>query len=164
MNKDAELRKDVFAWYGSAAYAAQLFEVELVTLMLCHEKKEKPEISVADIDDLDSKLSKKTMGQLIHDLNKRFTLTDRFKNTLIGYRDQRNYLAHEFFYSNGSKLLSPKGCQELIQELQSKYANLKEADRVMSEMSSTVRKESGINEQEFMLYVNQELDKIKKNA
>ena len=44
------------------------------------------------------------------------------------------------------------------------YANLKEADRVMSEMSSTVRKESGINEQEFMLYVNQELDKIKKNA
>jgi len=157
LSTDEELRKDVFAWYGSAAYAAQLFEVELVILMLCHEKLIKPDTTNESIDNLDSRLSRKTMGQLLHELKKRFSISPDFEVLLLSYRDKRNYLAHEFFSENGKNLTSVEGCNKMLVELQGIYESLNEADAIVSKMTENIRKAQGIDEEKFMQFIRDEM-------
>ena len=59
---DIELRKEMFAWYGAAMYAAQLFEVELVILLLALKRLRDPESEPSDYKSLDEMLSRKTLG------------------------------------------------------------------------------------------------------
>ena len=161
MNQDEEIRKDVFAWFGSAAYAAQLFEVELVTLLIGQARLADPNYSIEKLNDLDNLLSKKTLGQLLHEVKKHFTVSTEFEEILMEYRDKRNYLAHHFFSKNGEKLLSISGCKEMAIELQEIYGSLREADQIVTKMSENVRTASGINEEDFQKYVNEQMKCIK---
>jgi len=45
---DTELRKEMFAWYGAAMYSAQLFEVELVILLLALKRLRDPDSEPSD--------------------------------------------------------------------------------------------------------------------
>ncbi len=161
MNQDEEIRKDVFAWFGSAAYAAQLFEVELVILLIGQARLADPNCSIEKLDDLDISLSKKTLGQLLNEMKKHFTVSKEFEEILIEYRDKRNYLAHHFFSKNGEKLLSISGCKEMTTELQEIYDSLREADKIVTKMSENVRTASGINEEDFQKYVSEQIKYIR---
>jgi len=57
------LRKEVFAWYGSAAYYAQCIEVELIIARLFLARLRNPEVPPEELDRIDRE--KKTMGQLL---------------------------------------------------------------------------------------------------
>lgn len=150
---DIELRKEMFAWYGAAMYAAQLFEVELVILLLALKRLRDPESEPSDYESLDEMLSRKTLGALLKELEKHCTLTQDFKQLLIGYRDQRNFLAHEFFYARASSMADREGVEKLIIELQNNERDLRYADEICIKMSENTRKASGIDEEEFQKYV-----------
>ncbi|ASF49140.1 hypothetical protein [Methylophaga nitratireducenticrescens] len=154
---DIELRKEMFAWYGAAMYAAQLFEVELVTLLLGLKRLRDPDTDLDEYDDLDALLSRKTLGALLKELEKHCVLELEFKDMLIGYRDQRNFLAHEFFYARANDMRSREGFERLTEELQEVEHQLRTADQITMKMSENVRKSSGINEESFQAYVQSQL-------
>lgn len=154
---DIELRKEMFAWYGAAMYAAQLFEVELVTLLLGLKRLRDPDTELNEYDDLDALLSCKTLGALLKELEKHCVLELEFKDMLIGYRDQRNFLAHEFFYARANDMRSREGFERLTEELQEVEHQLRTADQITMKMSENVRKSSGINEESFQAYVQSQL-------
>mgnify|MGYP004709204545 CR=1 FL=1 len=89
-----KIRKEVFAWYGGAAFAAQCFEVELVTLLLGIRRLNNPKLSSKDLDSIDIELSKKNLGQLYIELKKHVTISLQFGDLLKTYKDRRNYLVH----------------------------------------------------------------------
>jgi len=151
---DIEARKELFAWYGAAMYAAQLFEVELVILLLALKRLREPETEPHEYDRLDSLLSKKTLGALLKELKKHCEIAQEFEDLLIGYRDSRNYLAHEFFYKNANAMRTRKGVETITSELQHIERQLREADMIATKMSENVRKASGIDEEAFQEHVS----------
>ncbi len=153
---DAEARKTLFAWYGAAMYAAQLFEVELVILLLSLKKLRDPAIEPNEYDRLDALLSRKTLGTLLRELKKYCKIAPEFESLLNQYRDQRNSLAHEFFYKNSTKMTTRRGVDALTLELQNIEQQLREADLIASKMSENVRTASGIDEQAFQEHVNKQ--------
>jgi hypothetical protein len=50
-------RKEVFAWFGAAAYYAQCFEVELHSLLLLTYRLNHPRAPESDVDEVDRRLS-----------------------------------------------------------------------------------------------------------
>ena len=158
MTNDDELRKDVFAWYGSVVYTAQCFEVELCNLLLAHKRLDNPETSSEELDKLDEILMRKTLGQLINEVKKRFRIHPEFETLLKQYLQKRNYISHRFFFENSKKLISTDGCQQLISELQDLCVIFREADAVSQQMSKNVRIATGIDEDAFMEMVNREVE------
>jgi hypothetical protein len=149
MTDKSELRKEVFAWFGSAAYAAQCFEVELCILFLLTHRLNNPELTPEQMDRIDTKLSGKTLGTLLSDLRKHLVIHPDFQTILDSYLTKRNYLMHHFFFDHGKDLLSREGCNKMIEELTALHASLKEADEIVQTMSQNVRKHLGISESEI---------------
>lgn len=160
---DIEIRKEMFAWYGAAMYAAQLFEVELVTLLLSLKKLRDPDTKPGEYDQLDSLLSRKTLGALLKELEKYCIIAQEFKDMLIGYRDQRNFLAHEFFYARANEMRTIEGVKRLTKELEDVEHQLRIADQISMKMSENVRKASGIDEEEFQAYVQSEFTELMRS-
>jgi GTP1/Obg family GTP-binding protein len=153
------LRKEVFAWYGGTAYAAQCFEVELVILLLHAHRLRKPASTPQQLDEIDLRLSKRTLGQLLNELKEHFDLHPQFKSLLNEYIGKRNYLAHRFFYDNARNLLSRTGCESMIAELKTIHATMKEADAVAQAVSGRLRNLLGISEEEMRKLVDEQLSR-----
>jgi ERCC4-type nuclease len=145
---------ELFAWYGAAMYAAQLFEVELVTLLLNVQRLADSEVTLEKLNKMDDALSRKTLGALLNELKKRTSLHPDFEQLLMSYRDKRNYLAHGFFFENAQKMSNLEGFKKLTKELQQTERQLREADAIAMKMSENVRREIGIPEHEFNAYVS----------
>lgn len=160
MNTDPEIRKDVFTWFGGAAYAVQCFEVELCTLLLLVRRLKNPSTTPQQLEDLDTKLSKKTLGRLLLELGKHLTVHPDFQAMLNSYLDRRNYLMHRFFFDHALDLLSSTGCQMMVSELRDIHASLKEADQIAQAMSANVRKKLGISEDQILALVSAELQRF----
>jgi hypothetical protein len=154
---EVDLRKEVFAWFGSSAYAAQCLEMELLILLLCVERLRTPSLTGEELEEIDCKLSKRTLGQLLGELRSRLVLHPDFERLLNSYLARRNYLAHRFFSHNATKLLSRSGCEEMITELMRIYSTMREADDVVKTMSANVRNHLGISEEEIQRLVSEEL-------
>jgi hypothetical protein len=157
MNADPEIRKEVFAWFGGAGYAAQCFEVELCTLLLLVRRLKDPSATRQHLEDLDTKLSKRNLGTLLRELAKHLTIRPDFQAMLDGYLDRRNYLMHRFFFDHASDLLSAAGCQKMISELKGIHASLNEADQIAQAMSANIRKALGMSEDQVQALVSTEL-------
>ncbi len=153
MTEESELRKEVFAWFGGAAYAAQCFEYELCILILLHHRLTNPNLTIDELDHIDLKLSRKTLGALLRELKSYLVIRPEFEKMLNEYLDKRNFLMHHFFSEHAHNLQSPAGCQKMIKELQATYNSLKEADAIAQEMSRNVRKHLGISEQEVEAWI-----------
>ncbi|MBN2269940.1 MAG: hypothetical protein JXN61_04955 [Sedimentisphaerales bacterium] len=156
---DVERRKDVFAWFGGAAYYAQCFEAELQTLLLLTYRLNHPNASLSDLDGIDIRISGKNLGALLQELGKSFTLHPEFSALLNTYREKRNYLMHHFFFDNARKLFSPHGCDAIVEELKELSRVFQEADAIAQEMSKRMRKLAGISEDQIDAIVRAELKK-----
>jgi hypothetical protein len=160
MNIDREnILKDVYAWFGRVLYAVQLFETELVSLLIVNERLKNSEFTFESLNNLDTLLSKKTLGQLLVEVKKRTDITPAIESQFIEYKDKRNYLVHRYFPVNGEKLITIEGCQELIVELQKLYTDLREADAIATKISSEIQILCGIDEVDFQKYVQEQLEK-----
>jgi len=156
---DVERRKEVFAWFGGAAYHAQCFEVALQSLLLLAYRLNCPGTLASDLDDVDVRLSSKNLGWLLRELEKYFTLHSEFSDLLNTYREKRNYLMHRFFFDNARKLLSPLGCDVMVNELKYLSQAFQKADAIAQEISKHLRALAGWSEEEIDALVRAELRK-----
>ncbi len=164
MTDDEQRRKDVFAWFGAAAYHAQCFEVELQILLILTHRLEHPDATPDELEDFDVRLSRRTLGRLLRDLRERFTLHPDFDALLDGYRVKRNYLMHEYFFTNAKELLTAEGCGAMVTELRALADSLREADAIARALSKRMRRILGISEADVLALVRAELGKGAENC
>jgi len=160
MTVDSEVKKDVFAWFGSAAYAAQCLEVELCNLHILLYRLRNPSVSPDNIEHIDMRLSKKTLGTLLRELGKHFEIHPEFQALLDDYLSKRNYLMHHFFFNHARNLLSRDGCVSMVDELRDIHSSLKEADAIVQTMSRKMMKHLGISEEEAQAWIEEKLKKL----
>lgn len=158
------LRKEMFAWHGSTMYAAQLLEHELVTLHIGLRRLQDPAATLDDLDSLDTLMSRRTLGALVHALQKQPEPAPQLAATLGPYVEIRNDLAHHFFKRHGSSFLTRLGVEAMIAELQAAYEQLREADALATKVSAAVREKLGWSEEQFQALAAAEVSRLMADA
>jgi hypothetical protein len=139
------LRKEVFAWYGAAAYYAQCVEVELIIARLFLARLHTPQLSDAEWENISRE--KRTMGGLLKLLSSELQLEDSETALLTACLEDRNFLAHDYWYRRSSLLVTPDGCQRAVSELQEICERLKQGNMVTERIAKRIRARLGISEE-----------------
>ncbi len=142
-------RKEVFAWFGAAAYQAQCFEVELGILLLFMQRAQNPKVTLAEVEALDARLTESNLAFLLRELKKGMWLHPEFEGLLDQYRKKRNYLMHRFFSAHSFDFATEAGCTKMIAELRELHATLKEADEIAQTMSKKTRQHLNWSEEKL---------------
>lgn len=108
----------VFACFGSAAQHSYFFEAALGEFLLVYNKILKTSLTLQDLEIIETKIQKKTMGALLSEFRKYVKIHD---NTIEQYLDnalkKRNFLIHHFFRQRQKKFHTEKGRMAMLKEL-----------------------------------------------
>ena len=120
-------RHELYAKFGIAAEAAQLFETELSTLLLCLRALEHGwnvlpdgESAKAALDEID----RSTLGRHLRSLKGRVELKDDLEARLSSALEARNRLTHGFYERHNFKIQTDTGRAEMIADLDLLHAEL----------------------------------------
>jgi hypothetical protein len=137
----------VFALFGSTAQHAQLLEQALKRFLRRYNQIAKDALQPEDFDVIEASLAKKTMGQLIHEMQKHIEfsdpkMSDRFELAL----QKRNFLMHHFFLEQGGKLKTQDGRMALLAELSSVDQMLEDGRVIMNAMRIAMCRTLGVED------------------
>lgn len=108
----------VFACFGSAAQHSYFFEAALGEFLLVYNKILKKSLTLQDLETIETKIQKKTMGALLSEFRKYVKIHD---STIEQYLDnalkKRNFLIPHFFRQRQKKFHTEKGRMEMLKEL-----------------------------------------------
>ncbi|MGY6564954.1 MAG: hypothetical protein ACXIU5_09485 [Halomonadaceae bacterium] len=110
--------KEVFAFFGLAAYYAQVLEEAALNLAVVLRLPEVNLISQELFLDLYCSLGRRTFGQLFKVAKSNLNLSDEDAEFLGATLELRNMLIHRFFRERAEDFISEVGRQEMKKELQ----------------------------------------------
>ena len=120
-------RHELYAKYGIAAEAAQLFETELGTLLLCVRGLENGWHIVPDGAEarkvLDA-IDRSTLGKVLNTLKRHIDINDDLEQCFSSALKARNRLMHGFFEKHNFKIQNKKGQREMITDLENIHGEL----------------------------------------
>ena len=157
---DYDNPKEVWAFFGLAAYSANLIEQSLVNLAAVLRL---PAVGLVPQDMFErtfQELDKKTLGQLLRAAREIADIPDDLDGLLRDALDKRNSLIHSFFWYHREELLSETGCHEMINELREMIASFVEVDRRLEEVYLPLWEKHGVDEE----FIRKELDQAHERA
>lgn len=132
-------RHELYAKYGIAAEAAQLFETELGTLLLALRGLENDWHLVSDgaaaRDVLDT-IDRSTLGRVLNDLKRHITIEGDLEEGFSSALKVRNRLMHGFFERHNFKIQTKKGRREMVADLDRLHGELFAAWRVADKLTT----------------------------
>ncbi|WP_343343453.1 hypothetical protein WJT74_07895 [Sphingomicrobium sp. XHP0239] len=134
-------RHELYAKYGIAAEAAQLFETELGTLLLGLSGLENdwhvwPD-GVAAREVLDN-IDRSTLGRLLNDLKRYITIEGDLEEGFASALRARNQLMHGFFERHNFKIQTEDGRKVMIADLERLHGECFEAWRAAGKLTTTI--------------------------
>ena len=126
-------REEVYAKFGLAAEAAQLFETELGTMLLAREGEERGWHLNANPDEAAEfyeKLNRKTLGQIIASLREYLDLDEHLDGWFELALNARNRLNHGFFQRHNFAIYTEAGREAMVKELEAMHLDLVQAYEV----------------------------------
>jgi hypothetical protein len=160
MPEDASNHKDVFAHFGRATYYAQCFEMELKNIFMLSVHAGNRALSFELLEQCESILDKQTLGMLLRDIRKLASFDDGCVSALETALSNRNRMMHGFFGRHATDLLSHRGRESTIDELQGYTRTFQIADTVSKSVSMALCKILGIGEEQ----IQAEFQKLKDDA
>lgn len=126
--------RQVLATYGLAMYYAQCLEVQISMMVAAYS----PNFAQTPPDARDALFDaelKKTLGALARDLGKRKRLPETLLEELRKGVKLRNWLAHRYFWERQEELLSQKGREGMIAELEESAEFLRSVDKTFTDFT-----------------------------
>ncbi len=139
-------RHELYAKYGIAAEAAQLFETELGTLLLGLRGLDEgwhilPDGEAARevLDEID----RSTLGRLLHSLKRHIKIEGDLEEGFSSALEARNRLMHGFFERHNFKIQTEDGRRAMIADLDALHGELftawRAADKLTTIISAVLR-------------------------
>jgi hypothetical protein len=125
--KSMRERHELYAKFGIAAEAAQLFETELGTLLLCLRALDNGWHIVPDggaAQQVLNEIDRSTLGRLLHNLKRHIKIEGSLEGTFLSALEARNRLSHGFFERHNFKIQTEDGRREMVADLDSLHAEL----------------------------------------
>jgi hypothetical protein len=132
-------RKELYAKFGITAEAAQLFETELGTLLLCARGLENGWHVVPDGAsgrDLLRNIDKSTLGGLLSKLKQHVEFDDHLSARFASALSARNRLNHGFYERHNFKIQTDGGRDKMMADLEALHDELFGAWQLVSAMTS----------------------------
>lgn len=139
--------KEVYAFFGLAAYLAQVLERAAINLVLIIQLPEVNLVTSELYDSIYEILEKKTFGQLLRACEKEINITEDAKQIVFEALDLRNELTHRFFYERAETLMSEKGRIEIMKALQVVIEKLQKADEILESIYLPMFDKYGVTEE-----------------
>ena len=142
-SKEGQLNA-IFACFGSAAQHGLDYEIALEEFLLTYNKIFK-ELTQQDLEAIETKLQKKTIGSLLKEFKGYVTISDRtVEQFLNNARKKRNFLIHHFLRQRRDRFDTEQGRMEMLAELVSIEKELKIATRLINGMRIAVSEKPGL--------------------
>ncbi len=109
--------REVYAYYGLTMYHIQCLERTLAMLDATVYNSNADHITKSQFDSILERNFKKTLGQLIFTIKKAVDLPDNFEKKLSDALEERNFIAHHYFWARAMKFSHTRGQEEMIAEL-----------------------------------------------
>ena len=138
--------KEVFTFFGLAAYQGQVLEKGLVNLILVFQARGL-RITRPEIDALFYKLDRKTFGQLLNRARDIVPIPKNTDNLLGDALRKRNWLAHNFFADRAVEFSLEDGRAHMIRELQTMVRLFQQANEASYELQRDIMSEMGLDEE-----------------
>lgn len=142
--------QEMFANYGLTAIAALSLEKTLLLLVVAIDNLGNGNLPKEKIYEYLEKsgsgkpLNKKTMGNLIDEVNQRITISSSLEKDLKKSNDWRNYVIHHFFMDEYETLASPSGPVALshkLRPIRDTFLRLQwEVDAILEKVCAELRK------------------------
>lgn len=134
-------RHELYAKFGIAAEAAQLFETDLGTLLLCLKGLDNGWHIVPDGEaarELLEQIDSSTLGRLLHNLKQYIKIEGDLEKGFMSALAARNRLSHGFFERHNLKIQTEDGRIEMISDLDGLHSELFLAWRSASELLTII--------------------------
>ena len=141
--------KESFAFFGLAAYYAQVLEEAALNLAVVLRLPEVDLISQELFLALYDSLGRRTFGQLLKVAKSDLSLSDEDAEFLGTALDLRNMLIHRYFRERAEDFMSEVGRQEMKNELQTILSEFKKADEILTSLYLPLWEKYGITEELF---------------
>lgn len=132
-------RDDLYAKFGITAEAAQLFETELGTLLLCARGLESGWHVVPDVAsgrDLLREIDRSTLGGLLTKLKRHVEIDDHLSARFASALAARNRLNHGFYERHNFKIQTDEGRDVMMADLEALHDELFTAWQLAGAMTS----------------------------
>lgn len=132
-------RNELYAKFGITAEAAQLFETELGTLLLCVRGLESGWHVVPDMEstrDLLCEIDRSTLGGVLTKLKRYVEFDDDLSVRFASALAARNRLNHGFYERHSFKIQTDEGRDEMMADLEALHDELFSAWQLAGVMTS----------------------------
>ena len=139
--------KEVYAFFGLAAYMAQVLERSAINFALILQL---PEVDLVTRELYESSyetLERKTFGKLLRACEKEFELPNHAKEIMDDALKTRNHLIHSYFYEKSEDLISEKGRIEMMEELQGIIGKFQIADKLLESIYLPIYDNYGVSKE-----------------
>ncbi len=137
--------KEVYAFFGLAAYGAQILEQELVLLASVLHMGAAGSLTGEWVNALMDRIEAKTFGSILHEARALMTVPDDLDGLLAEALRERNRLIHRFFAAHATDFLSRAGRREMIDELRAAIALFSAADEAATAIRRPLAESLGID-------------------
>ena len=139
-------QKEVYAFFGLAAYSAQVLEKGFVNLVVTFKTVGLP-ITRADFDMIFEAHDSRTLGQLLRAAREHhIPIPDETGKMFATALEQRNYLNHDFFAEHAAHFMTESGRRIMIQRLGDLIQLFKEADQHCEPIYKPLLERMGVSE------------------
>lgn len=152
--------KEVYAFFGLAAYCAQVLERGIVSLAVGLHLAGVERITEELIDELYNSLESRTLGQVLKAVKALNALPESLEGQLSAALLLRNHLTHAFFWDHAENFMSDRGRGQMIAELQETIRAFKDADIEVEKVVLSIMNKFGLSED----LVVREFEALKRRA
>ena len=138
--------KELYAFFGLAAYCAGLLESSLINLLAAVRISAPGAIPATHSDEIFEALSELTFGRLLKEIQKVTRISPTTVILLEEARDKRNFLIHRFFSVHAETLLTDTGIRIMIDELRDFALLFRRADEKADKLWRTAWNALGVTE------------------
>ena len=138
--------KEPFAFFGLAAYYAQVLEEAALNLAVVLQLPEVDLISQELFESLYESLGRRTFGQLLKAARSSLDLSDDDADFLGKTLELRNMLVHRYFRERAEDFISETGRREMMTELRSILSEFTKADEILTSLYLPLWEQYGVSE------------------
>ena len=122
--------KEMYAFFGLAAFCAGLLEQSLLNLYAAARAAQLVPVQDVQTAELFDEADSKTLGRLFAGVKERLRVKDSTRRTLEEAARRRNYLIHHFFREHAITQMEPGAKRKMIDELRELALLFRSADEI----------------------------------
>jgi|HubBroStandDraft_1064217.scaffolds.fasta_scaffold43834_4 hypothetical protein len=139
--------KEVYAFFGLAAFYAQCFEQSMILLLLAVNLRRPKALQSKGRDELLKWFDKKSLGALITELKKVANVEVTLQKRLEDLLEKRNFLMHHFFPKNSMKTATDQGRRDVLDELRSLAQTFQDGDHLLVSIYEPLWEKMGMTQE-----------------